>query len=69
MRVTVVHLVVALLAECDQVPCFVLVFLVVFRWEDVVDVLSFPELPVSFALLAHISITLQDVSPDCFPTF
>lgn len=69
MGVTVVHLVMALLAKCDQVPGFVLVFFVVFSWEDMMDVLSFPELPVSLALLAHISIAVQDVSPDCFPTF
>ena len=67
MRVSIVHTVVALLAETDQVPRFEREFRIDLQREDMVDMLRFSQASIPLALLALIFVAAQDGFPDALP--
>lgn len=60
MCVPVVHCVVTVPAECDQVPWFPLVVRIELSREDMVDMVSRSHPAVALALLADIVVTSED---------
>jgi hypothetical protein len=60
MGVTVVHGIVALAAESNQIPTLHRVLRIALRWVDVVNVITAPHPAVALALLALIAIPTKD---------
>lgn len=67
MRVTVVHRVVALLAQADKIAAVQCQLRVVLYWKNVVNVFCLPDASVSLALLALVAVPPQDSVPCAFP--
>ena len=69
MCVSVVHGVVAVLAERYHVLWFPCKLRIMLNRKDVVNVITLTQLPVSLALLAHVAVPPKDGLPDTFPFF